>query len=120
MSKVGCNRLEVLLSLRGFRVFCFGLFQAGKAAGNCRAWLRTRGRDLLQQSLGVSDGQKMGEGLYMLGRREEKPVFSKNEDVRNVGFKEMVKAGLGLELNPHFLDGSGALLPRAVPRPCGV
>lgn len=45
--KVGFNGLGVLLTLRGF--FCFGLFQAGKAAGNCRAWLRAQDRDLLQQ-----------------------------------------------------------------------
>lgn len=37
-----------------------------------------------------------------------------------MGVKEMVKAGLGLELNPHFLGGSGALLPRVVPWACGV
>lgn len=30
----------------------------------------------------------------------------------------MVKAGL--ELNPHFLGGFGALVPRAAPRACGV
>lgn len=37
-----------------------------------------------------------------------------------MGIKETVKDGLGLELNPNFLDGSGGLFPRASPWACGV
>lgn len=46
--------------------FLLWFISGWKAPGNCRAWLRMQGRDLFQQSLGVSDGQTVAGVLRVM------------------------------------------------------
>lgn len=104
VSKLVCNSLEGLLSASGFLSLVF--FQSWQAHGNCSAWLRCWVRGLLQQSLAVSNGQIVDCVLRLMDftclEEGRKMVFSKNGNVRCLGIKEVGKAGLRLQLNPHF------------------